>query len=126
MSLYRLAVHNGLLIREKRKLLRWWMWSFNRSEEDRLINMKNRLVTIRQEQSLLTAAIPEEEDRIKKIKENLREHGKDSTGPPRRDSWSPRREPAKLKKDVNLPGKKKKEKKDPPPPPKPMFNITPT
>ncbi len=124
MSLYRLAVSSGLLIREKRKLLRWWIWSFNRSEENYLNKLKNRLTALRQEQSLLTAAIPEEEERIKKIKEYLLERG-DGIGPARRDKWSHRIEPVRLKKDTKLQGKKKKDK-DPPTPPKPLFNITPT
>ena len=74
-----------------------------------MIRMKNRLTTIRQEQAILTAAIPEEQDRIKKFKEALLGHD-GGTGPPSRDGWSPRREPLRLKKDVKLPGKKTKDK----------------
>jgi hypothetical protein len=106
MSLYRIAVRNGTLIREKRNFLRFWMWKFNRSEEDHLIRLKNRLTSIRQEQAILTAAIPEEQERVKKTKEALLGHD-GGTGPPSRDGWTPRREPTRLKKDVKLSGKKK-------------------
>lgn len=123
MSLYRLAVHNGLLIREKRKLFRWWIWSFNRSEEDHLIRMKNRLTKLRQEQSFLMSAIPEEEERLKEQKEAILAHGHEGHGPARRDSWTARTPPQRLQKDVKLSGKKKKAK-DPPAPPKPLFNIS--
>ena len=114
MSLYRHTILNGTLIRVKRKLIRFWIWSFNRSEEDHLIRMKNRLTALRQEQSILMAAIPEEEDRIKKIKEALQDRG-DNTGPAFRDSWSGRIEPQRLKKDVKLSGKKKSNKDKPEP-----------
>lgn len=123
MSLYRLAVFNGRLIREKRKLFRWWVWSFNRSEEDHLIRMKNRLTALRQEQSMLQSAIPEEEERLKDTKDHLRDHGGVSTTA--RDGWSPRREPVRLKKETNL-GKRKKKDKPVKEGPSPLFNITPT
>ena len=124
MSLYRLAVRNGLLVREKRKLLRFWMWSFNRSEEDYLNKLKNRLTQLRQEQSLLTQSIPEVEKRIKDAKESLLQRGDGGTGPVFRDSWTPRREPVLLKKDVKLAAPKKK---DPPKKEaaKPLLHITP-
>ena len=125
MSKYRHTIHNGVLIRVKRKLLRWWIWSFNKSEEDHLNKMKNRLVLIRQEQALLTAAIPEEEDRIKKIKDALQDRG-DRYGPVITDSWSPRTEPVRLKKDIKLGKQKKKDERKPDKGPAPLFNITPT
>jgi hypothetical protein len=122
MSMYRLAVQNGQLIRQKRRFLRFWQWAFNRSEEDHLIRMKNRLVALRNEQNLLMKMIPEHEDRIKKIKEQISSTG--GAGVPYRDTFSLRREPARLNKDVKLPQGRPKDKKDSGP--KPLFNITPT
>lgn len=106
MSLYRLAVRSGILIREKRKLLRWWCWSFNRSEEDYLTRMKNRLVKLRAEQAELMKMIPEHEKRLKDAKDTLlnRDGG---TGPPHRAPWSPTHEPVVLRLDVKLKGKPK-------------------
>jgi hypothetical protein len=119
MSMYRLAVQNGLLIRQKRRFLRFWQWAFNRSEEDHLIRMKNRLVALRQEQTMLLKMIPEWEDRIKKAKDQLNHTG--GVGVPYRDTFSLRREPVRLNKDVNLPGNKKPEKKATEQ--KPLFTI---
>jgi hypothetical protein len=122
MSQYRKAVQDGVLVRQKRKLLRWWMWSFNRSEEDFLNTMKNRLQALRQEQALLMKMIPEHEKRIKDEKERIMNMGGNSV--PYRDSFSVRREPVRLKTDVKLPKKPDAKKKDSGP--KPLFNITPT
>jgi hypothetical protein len=109
MSMYRLAIQNGTLVRQKRRFIRFWQWAFNRSEEDHLNRMKNRLVTLRQEQHMLMQMIPEHETRIKKLKEKLAESN--GVGPLFRDSFSVRREPVRLNKDVNLAQKKKPEKK---------------
>lgn len=111
MSLYRYAVRNGLLVREKRKLLRFWMWSFNRSEEDHIITMKNRLNAVEQEKYQLLKMIPEHEKRCKDMKERISEMG--GAGPAFRDSWSPRREPKRLNRDVKLPKKKEPKPRQP-------------
>lgn len=124
MSLYRMAVRNGLLVREKRKLIRWWCWSFVCSEEDHIIAMKNRLVQLREEQARLTKMIPEHEGRVKDVKDYLMQNG--STGPPFRDKWRPRREPNKLNLDVKLKAPKGDSKSKGKSQPKPLFNITPS
>lgn len=121
MSMYRLAVQNGVLVRQKRRFIRFWQWAFNRSEEDHLNRMKNRLVTIRQEQHMLLQMIPEHEERIKKAKEQL--SNTNSIGAAYRDTFSVRREPIRLNKDVNLAKKKAPDKK--PSGPKPLMHITP-
>ena len=108
MSLYRLAVQNGVLVRQKRKFLRFWMWTFNRSEEDHIIRMKNRLHSIEQEKHQLLKMIPEHEKRAKDMKDRLSENS-GGVGVPYRDSWSARREPIRLNRDVKL-----AKKKDPP------------
>lgn len=109
---YRTAILNDALIRERRSLLLPWRWVFNRSEEDRLNRMKNRLVSLRQEQAALTKMIPEEEDRVKKAKDKLRENS-DGRGPTVRDVWTPRREPVILQLNVGSPNNGKKKDKPP-------------
>lgn len=115
MSLYRPAVQNGVLVRQKRKWLRFWMWVFNRSEEDHIIRMKNRLTAIEQEKHQLLKMIPEHEKRIEEAKKRLMENG--GVGVPYRDSWSARREPVRLNRDVKL------AKKKDPPKPKPTHTL---
>jgi len=116
--MYRLAVQNGLLVRQKRGFIRFWMWFFNRSEEDHLIRMKNRLMTIRAEHTALMKMIPEHEERVKKAKDKLMDTG--GVGMPYRDSFTTRREPTRLNRDVKPP-KKKPDKK--PEQLKPLFTI---
>jgi hypothetical protein len=93
------------------------MWKFNRSEEDYIIRMKNRLQACRAEQAKLMKMIPEHEDRLSKLKDKLAEDGNESK--PYRDSFSPRREPLRLEMDL----KKPKKKDNKPPTPKPLFEI---
>lgn len=112
MSLYRLAVYNGRLIREKRRLLKWWCWSFNRCEEDYLNTAKNALVENRKVHASLMKRIAHHEDIIKKTKDRLIDGN--GIGPTVRDSWSLRREPVVLRQDVKVPPLKKL-----PPKPKP-------
>jgi hypothetical protein len=112
MSLYRLTVRNGTLIREKRKLLRWWIWSFNRCEEDHINRMKNALQKLRAEQAKLMKMLPEHEDRLSKVKEVLAADG--NVGRPYRDSWTTRKDPVRLDMDVKKP--KKPDKKCKPEP----------
>ena len=107
--LYRTAIMNDTLIRIRRSVLMPWRWVFNRSEEDRLNRMKNRLVALRQEQASLMKMIPEEEERVKKAKDKLRENS-NGMGPVIRDVWSPRREPVLLHQAVSVGGGKKKDK----------------
>jgi hypothetical protein len=119
--LYRTAILNDTLIRERRSVFMPWRWFFNRSEEDRLNRMRNRLVSLRQEQATLTKMIPEEEDRIKKAKDKLRDNS-DSRGPVVRDVWSPRREPVVLHQSISVGGSGKKKDK-PPPKRKPLLEL---
>lgn len=73
---------------------------------------------------MLQGCIPEEEERVKELKDVLKDRF-DGTGPARRDTWTPRREPTRLKKETNL-GKSKKKDKPVKEGPAPLFNITPT
>jgi hypothetical protein len=119
MSLYRHVLRSGTLIREKRKLLRWWVWSFNCNEEDYINLMKNRLVQLREEQARLMKQIPEHEGRVKDRKEAIDAAG--GVSAPWRDRWTPRREPKMLKQDVKLKGKGKSDPK--PPKRKPLLEL---
>lgn len=121
MSLYRAAIQDGVLVRQKRKLLRWWIWSFNRSEEDTLIRMKNELMMAREKAKLLARRIPQEEERLKKKKDQLRENT-GSSGQPYRDSWTRRKEAVRLLEDIKTARKKAKQERQPP---KPLLHITP-
>lgn len=118
---YRTAILSDVLIRERRSLLLPWRWVFNRSMEDRLNRMKNRLTSIRREQAELMKMIPEEEARLKKAKERLRENS-DGRGPVFRDRWSPRLEPVVLQLDVKS-GDKGKSKDSKPPKRKPLLEL---
>lgn len=123
MSQYRLAVQNGMLVRQKRKLLRFWLWCFNRSEEDHLIKMKNELMMAREKVKILSRRIPKEEERLKKIRDTMVASG-EANGRSYRDAWTARKEPVRLLEPVNLARKKRDRKvKDPP---RPLFNITPS
>lgn len=115
MSLYRRSIENGVLVRQKRKLLRRWLWYFNRSEEDHLNRMKNKLLIAKAECTMYQRRIPQEEDRIKKIKDGLMESGTGATSNPTRDSWTPRTEPVKLFENVKV-GRPKKDRPDKPKP----------
>lgn len=121
MSLYRIAMQDGLLVRQKRRLLRWWCWSFNRSEEDTLIRMKNDLTMMREKVKLLSRRIPKEEARLKQKKDKLRENS-NSHGQPYRDQWTARKEPVRLIEDIALARKKTKQPRQSP---KPLLHITP-
>ena len=122
MSLYRKTVVDGILIRQKRNLIRFWIWTFNRSEEDYLIKMKNDLSKARAMVAQLSRRIPKEEDRLKQIKDGLA-----TTGAPHsivtRDVWMRRKEPIRLIEDVKV--GRKKAKRVAPKPVKPLLNITP-
>ena len=105
MSLYRLSIVNGVLHRQKRALLRWWVWVFNRSEEDRLTLMKNNLVKAQHAARTLTIQIKQETERIKQAKEKIQNWG--GSSPSWRDRWTYRQEPKILQENVNVAHKKK-------------------
>ena len=110
MSLYRRTKVESVLVTEKRKLLprlTGWRWVFNRSDEDYLIRMKNKLLLARAEVAMLSRRIPQEEERLKAIKDSLDLTGGISS--PRRDAWRPRMEPTRLLEKVNV-GRKKKDR----------------
>lgn len=119
MSMYRQAIQNGMLVRQKRRFFRFWQWAFNRSEEDHLVRMKNRLTAIRAEHTALMKMIPEHEEKVKKVKDHLKDTG--GVGVPFRDTFSLRREPLKLNREVKLPKKKPDQPKKAEP--KPLFTI---
>lgn len=102
MSQYRFEIHNGVLYRFKRKLLRAWLWRFNRSEEDRLNKLKNKATGLKHQLAMVSQQIPFEEARINKIKDGLKSHG------PRvmNDVWSARTEPVILQLDRKTASKK--------------------
>jgi SMC interacting uncharacterized protein involved in chromosome segregation len=108
--MYRLSILNGVLTRQKRALLRWWAWQFNRSEEDRLNTMKNNLVKAHQAARHLSVQIKQETERIKGLKDQLhkwQDAGGKAGGPAWRDRWSARREPVVLQENTQVALKKK-------------------
>jgi hypothetical protein len=110
MSSYRLAIVNGVLVRQKRAMLRWWAWQFNRSEEDRLNTLKNNLVKAQAAAQMLAVQIKQETERIAGLKKKVHEWqdaGGRTGGPSWRDRWSRRKEPVLLQKDINVARKKK-------------------
>ena len=102
MSQYRYEIHNGILIRAKRKLLRFWIWRFNRSEEDELNKLKNQMSKLKHQMSLIARRIPHEEARIRKIRDGLR----DRPGEIQNDIWSSRKEPIPLILEIKTAKKK--------------------
>lgn len=110
MSLYRKTKEEGVLVTQKRKLLprlTGWRWVFNRSDEDYLTTMRNKLLLARAEVTMLSRRIPQEEERLKTIKDSLEMTGGYSS--PRRDAWRPRMEAKRLLEKVNV-GRKKKDR----------------
>lgn len=104
MSQYRKAVQDGVLVRQKRGLLRFWMWFYNRCEEDHLTKLKNRLVLVKDEMRRLQRAIPKVQAEVDAEKKRLLDMG--GHNHPYRDSWAPRRERVRLLE----PGELKKRK----------------
>ncbi len=66
------------------------------------------MLAIRAELAMLQRRIPQEEERVKKVKEGLSSSG-GGTSSPVRDSWKPRKEPVRLLEKVNI-GRKKKDR----------------
>lgn len=122
ISLYRNEIRDGVLIRAKRSLLRWWNWSFNRSEEDYLIRLKNEYTVGMDKLKRLRRVIPEVEKRDKDAREHLAMHGAGGVGQPYRDKWSRRREPARLIEATNF--AKKKDKRGERPKPAVLAELT--
>ena len=102
MSLYRRAVQHGALVRQKRKFIRRWLWYFNLSEEDHLNRMRNKLLVAKAEVTMYQRRIPQEEDRIKQIKDGLQIIGGTGVGPSYHDSFSFRTEPVRLFEKVTI------------------------
>jgi len=123
MSQYRMSVWNGTLVRQKRRLFRFWMWAFNRSEEDYLNKMKNELRLNREKCKVLARRIPKEEDRLKLIKDGLT-NSNSRHSEPIRDSWTPRKEPVRLLEDVKV-ARPKSKRNDSTRKVKPLLHITP-
>lgn len=98
MSLYRVEMQMGILSVTKRKLFRWWKWSFNRSLEDPLIKARNRLASLNTEVRTLRRIVPRLELELKTKKEKLQDMG--GVSPPWTDSWSLRRRPTLVKEPV--------------------------
>jgi hypothetical protein len=110
MSSYRLAIVNGVLVRQKRALMRWWVWQFNRSEEDRLNALKNNLVKATAAVQMLVVQIKQETERITTLKKQVhtwQDAGGKAGGPSWRDRWTRRKEPVVLQKDIGVARKKK-------------------
>lgn len=117
LSKYRYELRHGVLIRTKRSLLRWWNWSFNRSEEDMLTRMKNEYTMGNERLKFLRKAIPALEKELNTRREQLDQMG--GVTAPFTDKWSPRKEPVRLREATKFARKKA----DRPPKPKPLFTI---
>ncbi len=106
MSKYRNTIRSGVLIREKRGLILFWRWYFNRSEEDEITKLKNRQVNAERELRNVQRAIPRHETQLSNAKKVLSDMG--GTSPIWREGWAPRRNPSK----AILPGDKPKKSPD--------------
>lgn len=112
MSMYRNNVRHGTLIREKRSLVMFWRWPFNRSEEERLIRMKNELTIAKSAQVRLVRQLKKEEARLKQAKEKLREDvERFGKLPWWREGWSVRRYPPVLVEEQKVARAKKERPK---------------
>jgi hypothetical protein len=109
MSQYRYTLHDGALVRQKRALLRFWAWMFNRSEDDDVNRLKNELVLSRSRVKNLARLIPKKQAMLDQRKKELRQL-MDATGkhhsPSWRDKYSQRREPVKLIEELKMAKKK--------------------
>ncbi len=105
MSLYRAEMQMGVLVVTKRKLLRIWKWSFNRSLEDTLTIKRDRLASLNTEIRTLRRVVPRLEAELKLQKERLVEQG--GVSRPWVDSWSLRRRPVRSKEPKGPPPKRK-------------------
>lgn len=114
MSLYRKELLDGTVWITKRKLLRFWIWSRNRSLEEPIIKMRNQRAKLRQQLAHLDRAIPKMEKQLGDDYKKLAEIGGISM--PWRAWWSSQREPPALV-DPNV--KLEKKKKVTPPKPEP-------
>ena len=109
MSLYRYTIQNGAMIRQKRGFMRFWIWIFNRSEEDELNRLKNEMVLARSKVKNLARLIPKKAAMLEARKKELRTFMDSSGkhyGPSWRDKYSPRREPIRLIEEVKVAKKK--------------------
>jgi hypothetical protein len=106
MSQYRYAVQNDVLVRQKRKLLRFWVWAFNRSEEDGLNKAKNQLVTHEDRVRVLRRQIVKKQAEIDDAKKAVKDHGSIVWTAP----WSLASRPVYLVEDR----KKRKKKREQP------------
>jgi hypothetical protein len=119
MSLYRYTIQNGAMIRQKRGFLRWWIWIFNRSEEDEVNRLKNELVLARSKVKNLARLIPKKHAMLEARKKELRAFMDSSGkhyGPSWRDKFSPRREAVRLIEEVKVAKKKEPNQHGPPKP----------
>lgn len=124
ISLYRNEIRSGVLIRTKRSLLRVWNWTFNRSEEDYLTRLKNEYTIGMDKLKRLRRAIPQEEKRIKDVRDGLTDHGIGGVGQVFRDAWMPRKEPTRLVEQTSFQKKKGKQDSNRPPRPAVMAELT--
>ena len=87
MSKYRIVNHpTGLMVREKRKFLRFWVWAWNRSEEDVLFKLLNRRRSLDHELRQLQRTIPKMEQHLAARKKALTDMG--GTSPTWRSGWT--------------------------------------
>ena len=114
MSLYRLELRDGVLVRAKRSMIRAWNWSFNRSLEDELIIARNMLNLHNQQVRLLRDRVPRLEAKLKRMKDKVAENGGKSQ--PFADKWSRRKEPVPEIRPTDAPKRTEKKKKPAPPP----------
>ena len=98
MSQYRNTIQRGAMVREKRKFLRFWVWSFNRSEEDQLNRMKNQLVKHNDEVRRLRRQVAKKQIVIDDAKKVLNSQG--GTSPVTHGPWSFATRPVTLIEDL--------------------------
>lgn len=113
---YRLGFQNGVLVRQRKGVLFFWRWYYNRCEEDDLTKLKNRITSANRQLAADRRLLPQLEARLKARKDALTQYMQQANakaGPEWNDSWSPRRAPLALLEDHASP-KKKKQRDDKP------------
>jgi hypothetical protein len=114
MSLYRKEIHAGTLIVTKRKLLRFWIWSFNHSTEDPITALRNKRAVLRVQLARMDKQIPKMEKALQDAAKKVLDQG--GTSHPWRAWWSPERRPVVAgDPNVKLEKRKKEEKSKPAP-----------
>jgi hypothetical protein len=113
LSKYRLEFQNSRLVRTKRRALLWWVWTFNRSEEDDITKLKNVITKMSDQLYQHKRRLPKLEADLEARKNALRlyiEQSGKNYGPSWTDSYSSRKSPTVLMEPAQS-AKVKKDKK---------------